>query len=270
MHIYLSPHLDDAIFSCGGLIAQQAIRGEEVLLVTICAGDPPPGPLSPFAEELHRRWGGGEGVVARRRAEDRSAARLLEQAAAGGAVAVRHLGYADAIYRRDPAGSHLYTSEAAIFGPPHPAEADLVRQLAQELEALVPPGADLLTPSAVGGHVDHRWVRAAAERVAVGRAYYFDLPYAARGGEMPPDMVRAGRIGRRIALSAGEIDTWEASAAAYASQFPTFWAGRAAWRAEMEAFLAAWGGFPLLLAPRAARGADAARRAARKNRAANS
>ena len=54
-HVYLSPHLDDAVLSCGGMIHRQAQAGERVVVVTVCAGDPPPGPLSDFARSLHER-----------------------------------------------------------------------------------------------------------------------------------------------------------------------------------------------------------------------
>jgi LmbE family N-acetylglucosaminyl deacetylase len=54
--IYLSPHLDDVVLSCGGLVWEQARQGERVEIWTICAGDPPPIPLSSFAASLHERW----------------------------------------------------------------------------------------------------------------------------------------------------------------------------------------------------------------------
>jgi len=42
MHwIYLSPHLDDAVLSCGGIIWQQVQSGHQVEIWTICAADPP-------------------------------------------------------------------------------------------------------------------------------------------------------------------------------------------------------------------------------------
>ncbi|MBA4379671.1 MAG: PIG-L family deacetylase, partial [Anaerolinea sp.] len=55
--IYISPHLDDAVLSCGGLIWEQSHAGTQVEIWTVCTGDPPEGPLSPFAEVLHAEWG---------------------------------------------------------------------------------------------------------------------------------------------------------------------------------------------------------------------
>jgi len=65
--IYLSPHLDDAALSCGGLLWEQSQAGDEVAVWSICAGDPPPGRLSPFARSLQARWGTGSRSAAERR-----------------------------------------------------------------------------------------------------------------------------------------------------------------------------------------------------------
>ena len=54
-HVYLSPHLDDAVLSCGGLIHRQVVAGQRPLVVTIFAGTPPVDvELSDFARFLPR------------------------------------------------------------------------------------------------------------------------------------------------------------------------------------------------------------------------
>ncbi|MRR32548.1 PIG-L family deacetylase, partial [bacterium] len=93
--IYLSPHLDDAVLSCGGMIAEQASGGDSIQIWTICAGAPPAGRLSPFARKLHQRWGTGRDAIKVRRLEDRAACQRL------GAVS-RHFPIPDCIYRQDP------------------------------------------------------------------------------------------------------------------------------------------------------------------------
>jgi LmbE family N-acetylglucosaminyl deacetylase len=91
--IYFSPHLDDVVLSCGGLIWQQTQRGDSVEVWTVCAGDLPPGPYTAFIEELHARWESSENTVLMRRAEDRLACARL------GAMP-RHLPIPDSVYRR--------------------------------------------------------------------------------------------------------------------------------------------------------------------------
>ena len=116
--IYLSPHFDDVALSCGGLVWEQSQARENVQVWTICAGEVPPGPLSPFAAELHARWEAGQNAPAERRVEDLAACRAM------GAVH-RHFDLPDCIYRRGlDQTTHLYASEEAIFGPIHPEEED--------------------------------------------------------------------------------------------------------------------------------------------------
>jgi len=57
MHLFLSPHLDDAVYSCGGTIHQLTSQGTPVQILTFMAGDPPtPLPDTPITRDLHRRW----------------------------------------------------------------------------------------------------------------------------------------------------------------------------------------------------------------------
>jgi LmbE family N-acetylglucosaminyl deacetylase len=77
-HVYLSPHLDDAVLSCGGLIHRQARAGQPPLVVTLFSGQPAAdAQLSTFAQSQHTHWGAPEDVVAIRWAEDRAALTVL-------------------------------------------------------------------------------------------------------------------------------------------------------------------------------------------------
>ena len=94
MHLYLSPHLDDAVLSVGGLLATQLRAAERAVVATICTADPATGEaLSPLAIELHRQWGGPTRPCERRRQKEIRACRVL------GGAELCHLGLRDAIYR---------------------------------------------------------------------------------------------------------------------------------------------------------------------------
>jgi LmbE family N-acetylglucosaminyl deacetylase len=256
--IYLSPHLDDAAFSCGGLIWEQAqasaaaqsgvaaqasvaaragiAAGEKVAIWTICAGDPP-GRLSSLAETLHARWGipsnsGGE-AIARRREEDLRACRLL-------GATPRHFPIPDCIYRSQE-GVWLYDSEEDIFGALHPAEAVLVQDLSTTLAQMVPPGANLVSPLTVGGHADHRLVRQAAELLDRDLWYYADYPYVVRGASSPREP-NPNLVSVPFSISEEGLQAWEQGIAAYASQVGSFWEDTAAMRAGLHAYLEHQGG----------------------------
>ena len=102
--IYISPHLDDAVLSAGGFIYEQTRIGNTVEIWTIVCGFPPPGELTPFAQELHQQWGteSAKETVKLRRAEDEEAARIV------GAKNV-HFDVPDCIYRRGPDGDYAHT-----------------------------------------------------------------------------------------------------------------------------------------------------------------
>ncbi len=172
--IFLSPHPDDAVLSCGGTIYRLAENGYRPIVITLFGGDRPIGtPLSAFARDLQQRWQLGENAPAARRDEDRAACDQL------GAMLI-HLPFADAVYRSDPVTQRwLYDSEAAIFGPVR--EADIVARVAEALQSklrLAGSSVRVFVPLTAGGHVDHVITRAAAERLKIDLDYYEDYPYA--------------------------------------------------------------------------------------------
>lgn len=208
--IYIAPHLDDVALSCGGQIAQRTHRGEKVLIVTITAGDPPTGNLPPFAQAHHVSWQlDAETVVADRRAEDARSAQIL-------GADYCHFDLLDAIYRREGKdGSAHYNNDLQLFGDIAPVESVLVDQLVEKLLGL--PSADLIiAPLAIGGHVDHRMTRFAAESAFATLVYYEDYPYVQWNGL--GDSVTTGWMSELIPISEDALTTKIAAIAAYKSQ----------------------------------------------------
>ncbi|MBP7274729.1 MAG: PIG-L family deacetylase [Kiritimatiellae bacterium] len=169
--IYLSPHLDDAVLSCGGAICARVRRGESVLVATLAAGDAPR-VLSELAQSLHAQWGVGPDASLRRE-EDQNACRRL-------GAEVWHGATPDCIYRVNPEdGVPLYRQLSDVFSRPHPADRAWAAWRDQ-IRAL--PEADaVVAPLGVGGHVDHILLRRAAEEACGSTLlYYEDFPYASR------------------------------------------------------------------------------------------
>lgn len=225
IHLYLSPHLDDAAFAAGALIHQQTRTGARVVVVTVCAGDPPPDEaLSPFARSLHERWQTPAAAGATRRAEDRAALEVL------GAEAV-YLSVPDCIYRTDPAtGRPLYTSEGSLFGTLSAVEEPLVHHLAAELrDVLAALGAvRVFAPLGIGGHVDHQLTRRAAERLGVALTCFEDYPYAARLSDADAwGGLADGLRPEWVDIAEADLEAHARAVAAYRSQLSTFWADEA-------------------------------------------
>jgi LmbE family N-acetylglucosaminyl deacetylase len=210
--VFLSPHLDDAVLSCGGLIYQLAHAGRATQVITIFAGDPPPGPLTPFAHSLHDRWAA---EPAARRDEDIRALRML------GAEAI-HWPYPDAVYRRDPVtGTAWYDSEESIFGEMASADNTTVESIADRLKA-VDSCARLIVPLTAGHHVDHLVVGAAAESLRRELVYYEDYPYAERPERLEPILREGSWTPDLVRLDDEAIRRKARAILAYRSQISTF------------------------------------------------
>ena len=224
--IYLSPHFDDVAFSCGGLVWQQAEAGHSVSVWTICAGEPPVGPLSPFAEQLHTRWGAQQ-AVDHRREEDRLSCRQMK-------ASYRHFSVPDCIYRG--AEEPFYPSEESLTGPLHFAEEGLVRDLAEELRRAIPAVAEIVSPITLGGHVDHRLTRTAAEKLDRPLWYYADYPYVLKNFDELALFEQTGWRPVGFQITEAGLRAWQEAAAAHGSQISTFWPGTEELKAAIESY----------------------------------
>jgi LmbE family N-acetylglucosaminyl deacetylase len=232
--LVLSPHLDDAVLSCGGALAGWAATGDRPVVVTVCAGRPG-AELTDFARFQHARWGEEVDLVGRRRAED-------ERALASLGARPIWLDYLDCIYR-----GTRYTTEESLFGPLATDEADLIDRLAADLAACwrATAGATVYAPLGLGNHVDHQLVHAAASRLqaaGVPIVWYEDFPYAIRpGGAEQHAALTAGR--RPLVVPIGDwLQRKIAAVAAYATQVPVLFGSAAAMPAAVRAYAAAVGG----------------------------
>jgi LmbE family N-acetylglucosaminyl deacetylase len=225
--IYLSPHLDDVALSLGGLVWEQTQAGEQAAIWTICAGDPPSGVLSPFAEALHARWGTGEQSMPARRAEDISACRIL-------GADYLHFEVPDCIYRRSSLnGEPLYASEEALWWPVHPDEESLVANLTAQLQTQLPDQFHLVCPLTLGNHVDHRLTRTAAERLGIPLKFYADYPYVLQNeNRRKLKNLRS----RRYPISSNGLYAWQAAVATHHSQISTFWSGLPEMRVAIQEY----------------------------------
>ncbi|MHB9863749.1 PIG-L deacetylase family protein [Streptomyces sp. YIM S03343] len=189
--VVLSPHLDDAVLSCGALMAHAGAHTTVLVVTFFTEAGVPPYTLS-GRRFLHRAGQRDAGHLYRdRRAEDRE---VLEGLGADWV----HLGLTDGLFRRKPAvragrpgladrmlpeRAHVYPSYRLHISTGRISRYDTgtlarVCDLLEELAS--PPHTVLLAPCGVGGHVDHMLVRTAAEFRREPVIYYSDFPYNQR------------------------------------------------------------------------------------------
>ncbi len=217
-YVFISPHLDDAVLSCGGLIHQLAARGRQVKIVTVAtADDGSELPPSWLAQRNLRSWGGQKNIFAVRRSEDVHAARRL------GAEVV-HLGFLDCMYRRDTRQMPLYSKSVTdVQVDPFDWESFtslLESALGTLFNQLLPRELRVFCPLALGNHVDHVLVRRVVEALipAQQRIYYEDFPYAM--GVRHPNGEACGLSPFTVPLSSADVKARVEACACYTSQLP--------------------------------------------------
>ncbi len=238
--IYLSPHLDDAVLSAGGLIYEQSHSGTPVEIWTLMAGIPPEGEFSQFAQLQHYMWGfpSAEAAISARRQEDQNAAAIV------GARAV-HFDFLDCIYRRGSNGEWLYSD---ISVPPQAEDADLPDRIAKAILERIQPDDRVICQLAIGSHVDHLLVRQGAEKTALHLLYDIDIPYyLSRQDEFDPRS--AGMQESIHFVTDSGLQAWQDAVLEYKSQLP--WFGEQMYtpdlaREALQTYRDRWGGIPIL------------------------
>lgn len=165
----ISPHLDDAAFSAGGLLASCVDQGWAVTVATCFTGNVAHPTGFALACQLDKGLDPDVDYMALRRGEDQAACEAL------GARAI-HLPFLEAPHRG-------YTSAKMLFAERLPEDrivddvaAALARLLVTERPTLV------LGPLCLGNHVDHHVVLEAIRRSCAGHTVLLweDWPYADR------------------------------------------------------------------------------------------
>lgn len=199
--VAISPHLDDAAFSVGGLLADHARRGDRVTIVTCFTGnvDGPQG--FALACQLDKGLSPDVDYMALRRAEDRAAAAVI-------GARVVHLPLLEAPHRG-------YASARELFGARRHDDnilPEITQAIASQVAVLKPDL--LLGPMAIGDHVDHWLVRDAIKATGAPALMWKDWPYVTRTG---------GAVGNNAAVRVHTLSDADRSArlamcAAYTTQ----------------------------------------------------
>ncbi len=202
--LFVSPHLDDVAFSCGGTLAALARQGWHCTLLTCFTASVPDPQGFALACQTDKGIPPEVDYMALRRGEDELAAQRL------GAAEVVHLPLPEAPHRG-------YGSAPELFGP---VRDDVWRDLAP----LLPRGYDLVfLPHGKGGHVDHLHVIRAAREAGLPGRHYADLPYDLDGTDGDPGPVEPDYAAKADAC------------AAYASQLGFQFGGEARMRERLRA-----------------------------------
>ena len=231
----LSPHLDDAVFSCGATLAKLTAEGWDVRVATVFTRSV----LDPAGFALECQTSKGlppeADYMAIRRAED--------------AAAVDALGLPPPLFGDLPEAPHRgFESAAELFDPDRdPGDAAEAAAVIRGWLADVRPDL-LLTCAGLGGHADHRLLIRALTTLAglPETARYLDTPYALRAGESELGAAAGTRAWLAVDV-ADHLDAKLNACAAYATQLPFQFGGEGAMRRRLrDAAVSAAGTFEYL------------------------
>jgi LmbE family N-acetylglucosaminyl deacetylase len=245
MHLFLSPHFDDAVLSCGGTIHQLSKAGEVVMVRTVMGQKPKRIPDTPIVRELHQRWGSEDQAVEARIREDEAAIRSLE------AIPQRMTVWPDCIYRLSKDGNPLYPSQESLFGDVQPD--DMAGTLIPTI--VIPPREDvkvIYAPLGAGHHVDHLIVRDWAlelqrQNPPVEFKFYYEYPYSEESDAVDRALSFFKENGinlelETVHLSETSVEAKIRAIAHYQSQMSSFWTSAAAMRQAVLQHLSRAGG----------------------------
>ena len=182
--VAVSPHLDDAVLSCGALLEYLAPRCPVTVVTVFTAASPRPWPLP--ARRQMRAIGEPDAERFYRQRQEEDATVLADMG-----IGRVHLGFPDALFRRVGPGPGRLPGRPrrpayptfrfdAARGRIAAADARLTDEVAVAIGAAA-GDADarlILVPLGVGRHVDHLITRAAIRDLAPRAVYYSDFPYS--------------------------------------------------------------------------------------------
>jgi LmbE family N-acetylglucosaminyl deacetylase len=208
--LFVSPHLDDVAFSCGGTFATLAQASWHCVLLTVFTRSVPDPTGFALACQTDKGLGTEVDYLALRRTEDTEAARNL------GTTTVRWLDLPEAPHRG-------YHSPAALFADLLPADdigPALTTLLAAALAEISPQL--VFAPQGFGLHVDHRQVMQAVRATVpatVPVLWYRDTPYIIRQpAAQPAPELPAGLTEVALPLNEAALVAKIAASQAYTTQ----------------------------------------------------
>lgn len=187
--VFISPHLDDAVFSAGGLILELAEK-TDVSIVTLFTK--PESSTNTLSAKKFLKISGypksQEKLFAERKEEDTRACKIV-------GVKCIHLGFTDAMWRKKdkvgmigklfgnifPEINHLYPFYRLNVISGKPAKGDLatITQIKNNIASLVKEigEAVVFCPLGVGNHVDHIITRDICAEIFPRAIFWTDFPY---------------------------------------------------------------------------------------------
>lgn len=190
--IFVSPHLDDAFFSCGGLMLSLLKKRHQITVINVFtkAGSNPE-TLSAKMFLKQTKYSSSETLYKQRVLEDKNVLKSL-------GVNVINLDEVEALWRKKKTKSALKKFIGSVIpeilhmypiyrlhissGKIESEDKTLINRIAKTISTIIKNDKNTLifSPLGIGNHVDHLVVRKACEKASNNVHYWADIPYLFR------------------------------------------------------------------------------------------
>lgn len=219
-YLFISPHLDDAVLSCGGLISKLT-PFNKVSVITIFTGSPQIQEFSDIAQVFHNDCNlEGLDILKIRCNEDITASTFL-------GFNITHLGFLDCIYRK--LNEHfIYDKRERIFSTNIYDDTLFLSKVHSSLCNFDLHIYDLIfVPLGLGNHIDHLITRKIVENISFQNnldskiRFYEDVPYCFYIEE--DNKYNTKLVSYLEELSLDQLNIKLKGISLYKSQFKMFW-----------------------------------------------
>jgi LmbE family N-acetylglucosaminyl deacetylase len=173
--IFISPHLDDAVLSCGQLIMHLRKLEKKIRIITVftkASADT----TTPQAREFVELCGYGDAskLFADRKKEDRAVADYI-------GIKINHWAFLDAAWRKGVDNKPIYPNgESQFSGKISGKDNMLINEISSKLKLMFSNQKDkylILAPLSIGGHADHVIIREIIRKMNCPKLFWEDFPY---------------------------------------------------------------------------------------------
>lgn len=226
--LFISPHLDDVAFSCGGTLLCLVDAGWRVVVCTVFTASVPDPQGFALRCQTDKGIASGVDYMALRRAEDEA------YAVASGIQAIRHWNHREAPHRGYHSPAELFAGATRDDSCWESINLDLSSLLTEWEPGLV------FAPQGLGNHVDHlQTIRALVETEQTANVlWYRDTPYAIRQPSAQPSekLPGAGLSVVSVPFSGETLARKIGGCGLYASQIPFQFGGNEPLRLKLTGF----------------------------------
>lgn len=182
---FISPHLDDAILSCGQLISHLC-KLSKITIITVFTNihfDKPTLSARQFIKQCG--YDSPKKLQNDRTYEDKKTLSSI-------GCQIIHLGYNDALWRKKPTSKlldaigrvipevlHIYPTYRWHLrkGKISDYDQSLINDLSNQLKVIIPNNSLIFCPIAIGNHIDHKITKIACQKMFNQIIFWTDFPY---------------------------------------------------------------------------------------------